>query len=1013
MDGDRSPGENSKGIEITLKSAKRKDKDNEKEAASQKAKQIQATRLARIRCHKIHTVALLASAAHRNAWINDPLLHARILSIVPMHLQQPLSSPPGKRAVPSQAQRGRMFQHAVEALVEWWTAYFAVDGVGVRRWSYEEVRRVLDAYPLKKPETQDNSLPPIDQPEIKLSRHVLSLLSTEPPLASESKSLQKHLLMQRGSRDVSALLFTALCRALGVPARLVVSLQSVGWWGDKPKPKKKGGKGKGKAEEPADEEEDDMEEVAIPKPLTPQRDVKGKGKAKDSFPGNGEMLDGGYIPADDSKGKGKGKAKPVIKLRKSKAGGRRLNESPPAPRRPSTGPYLSAHPDPLDTPPILWTEVFSRPDGVWMPVDPVRGTVNKRQQFDPEWEVQKRGGKRKEEANRMVYVVGFEEDGYAKDVTPRYAANFLSRVSLVQGAAATSELGASSSSAADRRKWWDRVLGMVKRPYVLNRDEIEDESFRELLRREGMPSSVAGFKGHELYVLERHLKQTETIYPLEEIGRFRGEPVYSRSNVVELKTAENWMRRGRAVKAGEQPLKTVKVKASTINRRRELEMFGGGDGRADTGKGRDGDAEDIENGLEIQLNGDLPGQRTREEEGLMQGLYAEFQTEVYKPPPVVNGKVPKNNFGNIDLYVPSMLPMGAVHAPFKGAAKVARTLGFDYAEAVTGFEFRKRRATPIITGVVVAAENEAALLEAYWEMERDAEEKRQAKRHEQVLKRWTRLIQGLRIRDRLKRQYTDAGQIASTSKRDDEGNEPEKVGQEEEREAFVEPGGYLTAVDDIVRPFALPRYQHVAFESAAPSRRSSPGPTNGAEEPSTSDHVTPLTMDSVDDDILDEEMEEVQVPQSVLSGIPKTMAELAEASARRTQINTVNADIAPQAIPIPSATTPSAQRRSGRTSRTNSTPGTLSSSTGGLNTTARNGRRKRTREDVSDSEEQAAKSAGESSPNKRAKTKKSIPVVSATPVRSDRVLRTRKTKTSTELEEERERELAYRRAVAE
>lgn len=65
-----------------------------------------------------------------------------------------------------------------------------------------------------------------------------------------------------------------------------------------------------------------------------------------------------------------------------------------------------------------------------------------------------------------------------------------------------------------------------------------------------------------------------------------------------------------------------------------------------------------------------------------QPLFAEEQTEVYVPPPVVDvsslgllscmsdadtsvrgaqGKVPKNNFGNIDLFVPSMLPAGAVH----------------------------------------------------------------------------------------------------------------------------------------------------------------------------------------------------------------------------------------------------------------------------------------------------------------------------------------------------------------
>lgn len=73
----------------------------------------------------------------------------------------------------------------------------------------------------------------------------------------------------------------------------------------------------------------------------------------------------------------------------------------------------------------------------------------------------------------------------------------------------------------------------------------------------------------------------------------------------------------------------------------------------------------------------------------------------------------------------------------KGTARIARKLGFDFAEAVvsspitfpwyshgktpgfndtlfllqTGFEFKKRRAFPIVEGVVVAADNESILLE--------------------------------------------------------------------------------------------------------------------------------------------------------------------------------------------------------------------------------------------------------------------------------------------------------------
>ena len=114
----------------------------------------------------------------------------------------------------------------------------------------------------------------------------------------------------------------------------------------------------------------------------------------------------------------------------------------------------------------------------------------------------------------------------------------------------------------------------------------------------------------------------------------------------------------------------------------------------------------------------------------------------------VQGKIPKNNFGNIDLYVPSMLPEGAVHIPCESPSfqppkthvrarlllqskalqnslvnldlisrkqlYVTHSSNPEKAKTYllkTGFEFKKRRAFPILEGVVVAQENEAMLLE--------------------------------------------------------------------------------------------------------------------------------------------------------------------------------------------------------------------------------------------------------------------------------------------------------------
>lgn len=44
-----------------------------------RAARIQAERVARLNCHKMHTIALLANARVRNDWVNDELLHVRSL----------------------------------------------------------------------------------------------------------------------------------------------------------------------------------------------------------------------------------------------------------------------------------------------------------------------------------------------------------------------------------------------------------------------------------------------------------------------------------------------------------------------------------------------------------------------------------------------------------------------------------------------------------------------------------------------------------------------------------------------------------------------------------------------------------------------------------------------------------------------------------------------------------------------------------------------------------------------
>ncbi|KAG5646006.1 hypothetical protein DXG03_004608 [Asterophora parasitica] len=836
-----------------------------------------AERLRRIDCHKIHTVVLLGNAWGRNKWLNDELLHARLLSVTPMALQNAFAMI-HKSRVPDANQRGRMFEAAITNLAEWWSStYFDVDQGGhIRNRTYDDVQgRLAKLGP-----------PPSDPEAILDIEDVEDLLDDDPELIRSPKSLMKHVLMRNGSRDTSAQLYTALCRGMGIPARLVVSIQSVPWQTNvgKPKPTHSRkpavkGKRKGKAKESVEdtgEVSEDVSDIASSSRSASEAPGRWKGKDK-AFAGEGQRLDGAPL---SEKAKGKRKAAPVIKLRKTRSKGNVLGSTPASSRASSSRPVSQ---DPTTTPPVFWTEVFSRPDGRWIPVDPIRCVVNKRKVFDPTpttatsspgpnsplfpqayaAALNRRpahavANRNVKEENRMLYVLAFEEDGYARDVTRRYAKEFGAKIAKVQGGSST--IGGGGKA---RHLWWERVVGGVSRPYRLHRDDVEDEELEAAQMMEGMPSTVSGFKDHPLYVLTRHLKQNQVIYPAPpdtpEVGKFRGEPVYPRSSVVSLKTAENWLRsEGRMVKTGCQALKMVKIRSGTINRMRELEVM----------------KDELK---EAGASGET-----------MQGLYARNQTEPYRPDPVVDvGKVPKNNFGNIDLYVPSMLPSGAAHVPFKGVAKIARKLGYDYAEAVTGFEFKKRRAFPVIEGV------------AYWEAEQDAEAKARAKREERVIKQWTRLVQGLRIRQRLQEQYATKpdevqGSPAGTNDQLVPGSSKDIV-VTMSHPGVGAGGGFLIGADDVVQPFHLPKYKfqpsvepmHIPVGASLPQdENESAAPNEGfdiimAPTPTGVSNLETMDLDTVSDEDLQEVAIARPTDQSAPFAPPKTMRELAEDAARQ------------------------------------------------------------------------------------------------------------------------------------
>ncbi|KAF8758826.1 Rad4 protein [Rhizoctonia solani] len=725
-------------IEVTI--TKKGASTNEQQAEAIAKRQAAAhNRLVRLESHKLHTISLLASLSIRNKWLNDQALKARLLSLIPLPIQHGFTSIT-KSAHPDPARRGRLFETALVRLVSWFApsspattqnlyverpsdGWFRITNPGhIKSHTFEAGMRRIQVLEKREAERKARRAKRQER-RAKRARARIKGKGKARDVSSSSSDDNEDQDLDVGDSEDEWYAPERLRSPIRSPSMLCNDPEVVIWqpclqcvpWA---LPKDYASKARKPKDKTTVTSKRDDQDTAVDEDAMPG--VSSRVGSPNSTGANSVLSATAYHTdrsADHSDNPTR--LKPSIKRKQDQFYG------------------------------MLRTRfVFSRPDGRWIPVDPVRGFVNRAGLF----ERRDQAGKRK--AEKLMYVVAMEEDGYARDVTARYAKNF-----------GAHQARARARIAAGRKngkvEWWDSVMRVLKRPYALHRDDVEDAELSHQRALEGLPSSISAFKDHPIYALERHLRRDEVIHPRTEIAHFRGEPVFPRRNVLSLKPAEGWMRQGRVLRSGMQPIKMVKARASTIRKKRELEV-------------------------------------RREDEGeVMVGMYAEWQTELYKSPPVIDGKIPTNDFGNIDLYVPTMLPEGAVHIPQKGCAKVARKLGINFAEAVTGFEFRNRQATPIITGIVIAAGNEQVFLEALASHIRSEQAKEATKRRERVLQRWTRLVQGLRIVQRVNEQYSGDNRPGIDENASADGEE------------VVEPGGFLDDLKDVVRPYNLPQAQPI------------------------------------------------------------------------------------------------------------------------------------------------------------------------------------------------------------
>jgi xeroderma pigmentosum group C-complementing protein len=531
-----------------------------------------------------------------------------------------------------------------------------------------------------------------------------------------------------GSQDTGNQLFCALLRAVGVEARLVCSLQ--------PLP---------------------LANPSSSKANTPQKSNKTTVFATAS---------GNYSPATDSNTEDAA-VKSSSTIGNVPSARRRLGQPSFAPN--ATEPSKAKKPIRKLKYPVFWVEAFNPAHQKWIALDPlVTQTINRPSKLEPPASYAE---------NQLSYVIAFESDCVARDVTRRYARAFNAKTRRVR--VEGSENGSS---------WFKQTMRFFRRRGgALDRDQVEDAELAQRELKEGLPANVLDFKDHPYYALERHLKRHDVIHPKREVGKVnagtaakpRMEAVFRRQDVLQCRSADKWFRVGREIRKGEQPVK--RVPARRMRRARSASQ------------------EESEDG-----------------EAAMTLLYAPFQTTEYIPAPVVNGKVPRNAFGNLDIYVPSMIPSGGSHVRHALAKEAARALKVDCVDAVTGFQFKGRQGTAITEGVIVPMESADAVWAAIEILQDERTEDESKLRSAVALRMWKRFLTGLRIQERVATYGGASGDVPMDL--DEQSNENEGI----------EAGGFLQS--DAMDAEVLPTAGRFSLVELSRSRESAKRPRKLAQD---------------------------------------------------------------------------------------------------------------------------------------------------------------------------------------
>lgn len=285
------------------------------------------------------------------------------------------------------------------------------------------------------------------------------------------------------------------------------------------------------------------------------------------------------------------------------------------------------------------------------------------------------------------------------------------------------------------RDWWTQLLhDSFANTYLSDvqkfRRDLDELELRywKGVRASKLPATLAGLKQHPYYVLETDLRWNEMYCSV-----FAANTCHSESKANPTSVSESLF----YVK-GERVL--LRSFVETLYTRREWRLL-------------------MRTVRDIELT--TPAKIARRAIPRSRGEFREIrlfrytQTEPYVVPSVLDGVIPVNSHGNVEIWGGDtrLVPNGAVLVKGNKAITVAGRLMLPFAPALFEFKTSGDRRVPVIGGAVVLSEHGPLVKAGVRQLEIEKELKEREQQFKRVLARWETLVSGILLRTRLKKTY--------------------------------------------------------------------------------------------------------------------------------------------------------------------------------------------------------------------------------------------------------------------